>query len=211
VQKRNLTREKICEAAIKLINKQGLENLSMRKLAAELNVEAASIYNHIANKSELFDLVQENLFSKMTAIPEEKKWQDYIANMANSAREGLLQIPNVVPLFATRPTITNSALAQAEKTFEILIKAGFKPSEVGAIYRNIYVFILGHVLAEVGRVPGEADNQNEPSLTKINIDQYPILKKSYSYKSNLDFDKGFKMGLTSLICGLEKLRKRKKT
>jgi hypothetical protein len=203
MQKRNLTKSKICEAAIDIIENNGLEGLSMRKLASKLNIEAASLYNHIANKSQLFDLIQEHLYSQTPANFADKNWKTHLFNLAMSARQGLLQYPKVALLFATRPAITTSSLKQAEITLNVLIKAGFKPSDGLSIFRNLHVFVLGHVLAEVGKVPGEKDDTNEPSLNNININEYPTLKKSFSYKSSLDFEKGFKLGLECTLNGLE--------
>ncbi len=201
--KRNLTKQKICDAAINLIELNGLEGLSMRKLGSKLDVEAASLYNHIANKSGLFDLIQEHLYSQIPTNFTNKNWKNHLLDLSISTRQGLLQVPRVVLLFATRPTITKSSLKQAEITLNILIKAGFKQSEALSIFRNLHVYILGHVLAEVGQVPGESDNSNEPSINNINIDEYPILKKTFSYKSNIDFEKGFRLGLQCIINGLE--------
>lgn len=203
MSKRNLTKQKICEAAIFLIEINGLEGLSMRKLASKLNVEAASLYNHITNKSGLFDLIQEHLYSQIPTNFSDNNWKDHLLDLATSTRRGLLQVPKVVLLFATRPTITKSSLEQAEVSLNILIKAGFKQSEALSIFRNLHVFILGHVLAEVGQVPGEVDSSDEPSINDINIDEYPTLKKTSSYKSNTDFEKGFKLGLQCIINGLE--------
>lgn len=209
MRKRSLNREKICAASIALIESEGIEGLSMRKIAAKLNVEAASLYNHIANKSELFDLIQEHLYSQMTPLNTSKNWQDHLVELANCTRNGLLQLPSIAPLFAVRPTITDSSLAQAESTFSILINAGFKIADVAAIYRNLHVYILGHVLAEVGHIPGAKDSHDEPTLNKIDMNHYPTLKKAYRYKSNIDFDKGFKAGLENIISGLEILRRKK--
>lgn len=203
MQKRSLTKQKICEAAIDVIETDGLEGLSMRKLASKLNVEAASLYNHIANKSQLYDFIQEHLYSQIPTNFSEKNWKSHLFDLAISTRKGLLQVPKIALLFATRPTITASSLKQAEITLNTLIKAGFKPSDGLSIFRNLHVFVLGHVLAEVGQIPGEKDDSNEPSLQNINIDEYPTLKKTYSYKSSIDFEKGFRLGLECMLNGLE--------
>lgn len=206
MKKRNLTRTKICETAILLIEKEGLSQLSMRKLAAALNVEAASLYNHIKNKYELFDLIQEFLYAKIALKANEDHWKNHLHELISYTREGLLKFPQIAVLFATRPTITPSSLNQIEKTLNILIKAGFKKSEVLAIYRNLHAFVLGHVLAEVGHVPNETE---EPTLTHLHLDQYPTLKKAFNARPKNDFDMGFKLGLNNILNGLELLLMRK--
>lgn len=210
MQKRSLTKEKISEAAVGLIESEGLEGLSMRKLASKLQVEAASLYNHFSNKSELFDFIQEWLYSQMPTGFPTKNWKTHLSELAVSTRQGLLRTPNVVLLFATRPAITASSLKQAELTLNTLIKAGFKASDVLSIFRNLHVFVLGHVLAEVGQVPGETGHSDEPSLEAVEIDHYPTLKKAFSSKSSIDFDRGFKLGLEGMLNGFEILLARPK-
>src|SRR5438128_250652 len=105
VKQRSLSKEKICIAALKVINAEGLEGLSMRRLASQLNVEAASLYNHVKNKSALLDLVQESVFKELADPKEKNSWQKYLWKFAQSMRQGLLKFPNVVPLFATRPSV----------------------------------------------------------------------------------------------------------
>jgi|GEM_PF-1802163 len=198
-----LNKRNICQAAIDLIDAEGLKNLSMRKLAKRLNVKAASLYNHVHNKSALLDLIQAFLYNHLPVLTNTKDWKKHLMELANATRWGLLHHPNMLTLFATRPTITEAALNQAEQTLGLLLQAGFNQDEVLMIFRNLNVFILGHVLAEVGRPPGTTKEDVEPSIATTNIDKYPILQKASSYKKNIDFDYGFKVGITSLIKGYE--------
>ncbi len=209
MRKRNLTRELICEAAIQLIETDGLEKLSMRNLASKLGIEAASLYNHLANKSALYDLIQEHLFKQLIPIQNNLPWQNYLRTLATSMRKGLVQFPNVVPLFATRPTVGISAIEQIEKTFAVLFKAGFNHSQVVFIYQSLAVFVLGHALAEVGRVPGGTKEESDIGISKINKEQYPHIMKAYSKKSSSNYDKWFKFGVETLIDGLEVLLKKR--
>ena len=203
-----LDRVKICQMAITLVDEEGVENLSMRKLAKRLNVKAASLYNHVQNKSALFDVMQAFLYNHMPVLKNTQDWKKHVIELANATRQGLLYHPNMLALFATRPTITEAALCQAEQTMGLLLQAGFHHCDVLMIFRNLNVFVLGHVLAEVGRPPGAEKDYVEPSISKINIDNYPILKKASAYKKNTDFDYGFKIGLTSLVKGFEQFLKK---
>jgi TetR/AcrR family tetracycline transcriptional repressor len=206
MKRRDLTQEKICIAAIKIIEAEGLENLTMRHLAKALNIEAASLYNHITNKNALFDAIQEYLYAQIPPVTVTNTWREHLLELAITVRQGLLQIPNVVVLFATRPTVTKSSLQQANLTVEVLINSGFEPADVMVIYRNLHVFVLGHVLAEVGRTPGETEVHPEPSLAIESLNEYPALKKALVYKDSHDFMQGFKFGLNNFLDGLEVLR-----
>jgi AcrR family transcriptional regulator len=207
-KKRSLSQDKICVAALDLISEDGLEGLSMRRLAAQLKVEAASLYNHVKNKSELLDLIQESLFKELPSPKEQHDWKKYLWELANSMRDGLLKFPNVVPLFATRPSVSISALEQTEKAFSILRAAGFKYSDVIFAYQSLCVFVLGHLQAEVGHVPG-AKEESEPSLTNaLDLEKFPHLMKAYAKSGGKNYDGWFNFGITAIISGLENILKK---
>jgi AcrR family transcriptional regulator len=213
IKQRSLSKEKIYLAALEVINVDGLEGLKMRRLAQQLNVEAASLYNHVKNKSALLDLIQDSLFKELPSPKEQNNWQKYLREFAQSVRLGLLKYPKTVPLFATRPSVTVSALEQTEKAFSILRTAGFKYSDIIFAYQSLCVFILGHLQAEVGHVPG-AKAEIEPSLNIQNTKNFPHLMKAYSESGFKNYDAWFKFGVTAIITGLEKIletTKRKKT
>jgi TetR/AcrR family transcriptional regulator, tetracycline repressor protein len=197
-----LNKEIICQASIALAAEEGIEKLTMRNLASRLDVKAASLYNHVRSKSELFDLMQGYLYGKMATLKHTREWMSHLTELARCTREGLLKNPNLLTLFATRPVITAASLAQAEQTMGILIKAGFKPSKALMIFHNVNVFVLGHVLAEVGRPPGVEQDYQEPSMRDVSLDDYPLLNQASRYKNNTNSDKGFNFGLSCMLAGL---------
>lgn len=203
-KQRKLSKDKIYQAALKIINVEGLESLSMRRLAHELNVEAASLYNHIKNKSELLDLIQENLFKTLPTPKKTQDWKKYLCELAYSMRKGLLQYPKVVPLFATRPSLTISALKQTERVFTVLRMAGFKYSDIVFAYQSLCIFILGHLQAEVGHVPGAID-EIEPSFSNHSITKFPHLLEAYSQSESKNYDNWFDFNIKMIITGLEKI------
>ena len=210
VKKRSLSKEKICIAALEVINAEGLEGLSMRRLALQLNVEAASLYNHVKSKPVLLDLIQESIFKALPTPKEQYNWQKYLWELAHSMRKGLLKFPNVVPLFATRPSVTSSALEETEKAFSILRTAGFKYSDVIFAYQSLCVFVLGHLQAEVGHVPGAKD-ECEPSFSNLlDAKKMPHLIKAYSQSGGKNYDGWFNFGITTIIAGLENILSRSK-
>lgn len=203
IKQRDLTRDKICKAALDVINEEGLEGLSMRRLAQELNIEAASLYNHIKNKSELLDLIQDNLFKNLPTPKEQIDWKKYLNQFAVAMRNGLLQYPNVVPLFATRPSITAAALEQTENTFRIMRDAGFKYADIIFAYQSLCVFVLGHLQAEVGHVPGEKAEMDPSIANVLEQKKFPHLMNAYSKSGFKHYDKWFKFGIKIMITGLE--------
>ena len=77
------------------------------------------------------------------------------------------------------------------------------------IYQTLAVFVLGHALAEVGRVPGGTKEESDIGISKINKERYSHTMKAYSKKSSSNYDKWFKFGVETLIDGLEVLLKKR--
>ncbi|MBO0783429.1 MAG: TetR family transcriptional regulator [Ktedonobacteraceae bacterium] len=107
-----LTRQRMLVAALSLIDREGLEGFSMRKLGAMLGIEAMALYNHVENKRTLFDGVIELLIvqgpypERLDGTPREELWA-----FAHAFRDILRAHPRVFPLVATNPLRTKASLA----------------------------------------------------------------------------------------------------
>src|ERR671916_1636487 len=75
VKRRPLSRRRILETAVRFVDREGLEALSMRKLGSELGVEAMSLYNHVPNKSALLDGMVEVLLGELEVPSEDEEWE----------------------------------------------------------------------------------------------------------------------------------------
>src|SRR5215470_18493570 len=95
-----LSRERIITAAVAIVDEQGLEGLSMRKLGAALGVEAMSLYNHIANKDALLDGIHERILVCLELPPHARTWQAFVHHQALELHGALLAHPHAIPLFA---------------------------------------------------------------------------------------------------------------
>ena len=202
-----LCKVKIIQLAITIIDQQGVACLTMRGLAQKLGVKAASLYNHVENKAALLDMIQGYLYNHMAQLKNTKDWDKHLIELGHATRQGLLMHPNMLAVFVSRPTVTEASLAQAEQTLGILLQAGFKHHQVLMIFRNFNVFILGHVLAEVGPPVGLEQKENLADSFMRDEHPYPLLDKANRYKNNTNFDYGFKVGLESLVAGLGLLLK----
>src|ERR1051325_8994243 len=109
-----LTREKIVEAASALVDAEGLDALSVRRLATELGVQGPSLYNHFATKAEIVDAVADAVIGQVDvsafgAFP----WDEALRRWARSYHAVLVAHPNVVPVLAQGPGRRPGGLAMA--------------------------------------------------------------------------------------------------
>lgn len=145
-----LSRQIVLEAALELIDREGTEALSMRRLGTELGVEAMSLYRHVANKEALLDGVVE-LLTELLDIPgpSARSWQEDIRRVARSYRRTALAHPRAFPLLALRPFVTSRAAEWEGAVLELFHKAGFDASHSHFAFRTLGSFSAGHLLEEV--------------------------------------------------------------
>ena len=120
-----LTREGIIDAALILLNQTGLNRLSMRRLADALGVQAASLYWHIKNKSELLQLMADKICEEMN-WPDGvgMSWREKVRRGMVSYREALLHYRDSAEIFADTPPVTPNRLRLIESLYKTLGQAG---------------------------------------------------------------------------------------
>jgi AcrR family transcriptional regulator len=200
-----LTRQRVLEAALHLIDQEGLEGFSMRKLGASLGVEAMSLYNHVENKRAVFDGVIELLIIQAPlplhphATPREELWA-----IAHAFRNVLRAHPRVLPLVATSPLRTSASLAMLDHLLETLHQAQI--TGVQSIYalQCLVGFIVGHTLLGTGTqaVAGLEPGPNGPTVWQhFPADHYPRLHTLLPELAHWNADQEFDVGLQALFQG----------
>ena len=193
MRKQPLSRDVILDAALQLLDRDGLAALSMRKLGAALGVEAMSLYNHIANKDALLDGLHERILTSLEPPPSTRSWQTFARHQAHALHRALLAHPHAVPLFATRPAATPAAIARLEQYVAVLVDAGFKPMDALSLVQLVSQLVVGHAMwttvVEV-RVTEDIGAQPEP------------MKRA---RERWNPDRELEMGIDALIRGFERL------
>ncbi len=164
-----LSREQVLEAAVDLIDAEGVEALSMRRLARELGVEAMSLYHHVRNKGELEDAVVEYVLTQSRwDRTYAASWQEALTEYALALHRGLRAHPGVAPLVATRPGFTARNLADLEELLARLIEAGFPVRTALAVVHATAGCVLGQfvVVRQGPREPSEPAADAGPLVTR---------------------------------------------
>jgi AcrR family transcriptional regulator len=157
-----ITLDKIVKAAIELIDRDGLDGLSMRKLGAELGIRGMSLYTHVPNKEALLFEVIREMFSELPLDPDpDAPWQEQLIHVMRSFREIGLAHPQVFVLFTSRPWFKVSGERNGT---EIMMRAGFDQGTSSFIIRSASNYVLGSVAREVGRMHYEVE-ENAPHPT----------------------------------------------
>lgn len=141
----SLSRERITAAALALVADEGLDGLTMRKVAARLGVEAMSLYRHVRDKGDLLDALQDDLLARVP-VPAEAPWPDAVRDAARAFREVLFAHPRLVPLLATRPGETPHGRRLIEAGVGLLERQGFPQEDAIVAFQTVFVFAVGHAV-----------------------------------------------------------------
>ncbi len=153
-----LSRERIVATALELIDRDGLEAVTMRRLAEELGVQAPSLYNHMRSKDALLDAVAESVMGQVdTSGFDRLDWREALAAWAWSYYDTLAEHPNLVPHLAVAFGRLDNALARADQIYAGLLGAGWTPSRATRIAAGIRYAVYGAALGSfAGGFPAEA-------------------------------------------------------
>jgi AcrR family transcriptional regulator len=198
-----LTRQRVLEAALSLIDREGLEGFSMRKLGAMLGVEAMALYNHVENKRALFDGVIELLIAEdhspehLEGTPREALWA-----FAHALRDVLRAHPRVLPLVATSPLRTKASLVMLDRLLATIQRAQVTGVEAIYAFQCLVGFIVGHTWIETGTLP-VADLERGPNgpavWRQFPAEHYPTLHALLPDIAQWNPDREFDYGLQALF------------
>jgi TetR/AcrR family transcriptional regulator, tetracycline repressor protein len=146
-----LSRDVFVRAALAIVDAEGLDALSMRRLGAEVGVDPMAAYRHFPNKDALLDGVVEAVIAEVDLTTDPSTpWRAQIEVLARAYRAALLAHPSVAPLAASRPLGTPGSLRLAERSLEVLESAGVARHAAILAVNAMGIFVNGVVLVETG-------------------------------------------------------------
>jgi AcrR family transcriptional regulator len=141
-RKARLSRELVLATALLLVDAEGLDALTMRRLGQELGRDPMSLYRYAENRAALLDGVSELVLNELPIQEDDPDWKAQLRQIAHNLRLLALQHPNVVPLLVTRPLSTPlglrplGTLRPLERILSLLVGAGFTPADALHVYRG---------------------------------------------------------------------------
>ena len=145
-----LTRERVVDAAIALVERDGLGELSMRRLAAELGAGTMSLYNHVADKDDLFDAMVEHVLAPVR-ISTSDDWREVVATWATDSRAALLDRRDLIPLVVA-PRRLDHLGRISRAVAAALVRDGLAPRTAATTVRIVGRYFAGAVLLDAPRL-----------------------------------------------------------
>lgn len=202
-----LTRERILRAALRIMDEEGLEAVTMRRVGRELGVEAMSLYNHVADKDDILNGIAELVMAEFDFSEETDDWKHDARRAAHAWRAMLKSHPNVMILLSERrsPITSPEALRPTEHALSLLRRANLTPEETVRAFRAFGGYIQGSVLMELASIYGEGDapRQGVDWSTMLSPDEFPCVCEHAGFLTHCDEELDFDFGLELLIDGLE--------
>ena len=206
-----VTREVVLAAALEIVDRDGADGLTMRRLARALNRDPMILYRHARNKAALLDGVAETVLAQLKVDAADPDWLAQLRTVARNYRALALAHPHAVPLIVTRPLATPlglrplGTLRPLEDVLTLLTRAGFSGPEALHIYRALFGFLHGHVVNELQELvenPDESDDLLRLGLHRLPIGEFPLLRSLASVLASYDGAAELERGLDILLTGL---------
>lgn len=204
-----LSRQRALSAAVALADREGLGSLTMRRLARELDVEAMSLYHHLANKDVILDGMVEMVFGEIELPSQDTDWKLAMRRRGTSVRSALTRHPWAISIMESRRSPGPATLGHLDAMIGCCRRAGFSVPMAAHAVSLIDSYIYGFVLQEVNLPfddPSELEEVVEEILPDLSPEHYPhllelttdhVLQPGYSYGNEFDY------GLGLILDGLE--------
>jgi AcrR family transcriptional regulator len=200
-----LSREQIAATALALVDREGLEALSMRRLAQEMGTGTMTLYGYVRDKDDLLDAVIDAAAAESPAWGEgDGPWRDRLTSLMRELRRGLERHPALIQLRLRRPIMTPGALRGTEAGLQVLVAAGLDPVEASRAFRTLFLYTFGFAafVTEGGREEHRA--QVRAAFAVLPPEDYPLLTSSVEELADvLGGDEQFEFGLARVLDGIE--------
>ena len=203
-----LTRERVLEEALDLMDREGLEAVTMRRLAGDLRVTPMALYNHIRSKKDLLGSIAEYLTAKIDFDCDAPDWSERILICFRRLREACLAHRSAVRLMESLEIAPPAVFRPMEITLAALDEAGVTGEDAVRTYFLLMNFTMGQISYEV-RGPFEGLDPSQALAGKrLEGAEFAHIQRSVR-SSEWDFDSAFEFGLSVILRGVEQLPRAK--
>lgn len=198
-RRRHLTKQRVVEAALDIIDRDGLAALNMRRLGAELDVKAMAVYRHFATKDAILDEIVESVLSGLAESASGADWRATYRMAFISLRALLRAHPNALPLVASRPLASPQLRKRLEATRDALLEARLAEADVLHLLHAGISLTIGYLWLEAGGFVGELPDAAPFLRTSAYLRPQDPGDSPLAASSTWDRDEDFEAGLDLLV------------
>lgn len=195
-----LTFEAIVDAAAELVQADGFDALSMRRLARECGVGAMTLYGYVRSKEELLGALANRFLSEVELPDEGASWEEQVALVMRSVRHMFLRHPELLPIAANQRIDSVAAYRGAEVIFRALRAAGLEAAEIIGTFGTLTSFTIGSAQREIGLRSEKAESL--PGIRELDSERFSNVISLAGLLVTRDPERDFELGLDLLIRGI---------
>lgn len=219
--RRGLTRDAIVQRALEIGDEEGLEAVSIRRVAADLGVTAMALYRHVRDKNDLHNAMLEAVivdFDVTAGVRPSMSWQQQVRRALQNSIDLLTARPVTLPLqIAYQGPLTPSIARPLEASIGILLQAGFRPRDAVTLARMIPIVLAGLLVMyrqSPGGPAGQEDRERllrymELQLLDLPADDFPLMRRHARLIGETfcpETDLWLRQAVDLIVAGLERMR-----
>lgn len=200
----SLTRERVIEVAARIVVRDGVDGLNMRRLAQECGVSSMTPYRHIGSKEELLRVLANRYLDEIDyPDPGSMEWERFLRFVFGAVRRVLLDHAEMVDIVARHHVNGLAAYRGAELTLGALHRAGMAPAAAVSAFTALSTFTIGFVQQEIPRTERTAQLADRiGAVTRLPAEEFPHLRSSTEAFIYRDSKEHFDAGLEFIIQGI---------
>jgi AcrR family transcriptional regulator len=194
------------QAARRIADTDGVDRLTMRRLAGELGVMPNTLYSYFPHKEALLDALLDDLLGDIDpGDPTEGDWRDGLAEVMDASRRLLLAHPQLASAFLARPALGPNAARLGEITFALLRRGGLDGDRAVEAFRVLLIYSLGFAAFQAPRLRTDSPERTqrvEATFAGLADDTYPEMRRLAGHLAAPTTDRHFRTGLRWLLDGI---------
>jgi AcrR family transcriptional regulator len=210
VPRNTLSRARVIDGALALIDTDGLDAVTMPRLAKHLGVGTMSLYRHVDDKNDLINAVAERVLGDVQ-VPDGKDddWEGRVVGYLRALRDAALAHPALARILAERGLTVGPVFEQLEQAHSILRRAGFSDEGAVRTFYTLFTYVFGFVIWELPRVHDQPATAYVDSWTtaidQLDINSYPTMHALREELTTAASSEQFEYGLDRLVRSLPPL------
>ena len=199
-----LSREAIARETLAFVDREGLDALSMRRLARELGAGTMTLYGYFRDKDDLLDAVVETAAAQYALERPAGDWRQRLGEVARQLQRGLAAHPSLVQLRLQRPILTPGAMRGTEVAMEALMEAGLDRQEGASAFRSIFLYAFAFTAFSAPELTPELRQGALAAAAALPETEFPIVSSAAEeLVQTLGGDEEFERGLNLILSGIE--------
>jgi AcrR family transcriptional regulator len=188
--RRALDADAIVETALRIADEEGVEAVSMRRIASELRVGTMSLYHHVADKDELLELMADATSGELI-VPGELlgDWREALRAIAHRTRDAFLRHPWLIDTAGTRPLVTPNALRHVEQSVAIVVGLDVDRDTAVAMVMATDDYTIGHVFRQSriagARRPFATERDRDRVRELLGSGEFPHLERIFAAEGDI--------------------------